>query len=354
MRGAIKEIFDKKSQYWGDYQTNITDVFQAYFQDLTRWRSYMSKTLPNGVAGLFSGPRSSWNIESFHALCIACWIHHPVEKGAYMVKLPADPYADRLKKHWIYEGILNTHLDSRESSHLSGKRAFSASKGFEFLKGYKELLVQLEGTPQMPWLLLKLEGHTTGMDGAIPHVKSYFHKKKYGVGLTASDSLHDFAESEAQKAKAEQRRIRITPRRAENYSSEYEQLLKILGLKDWLKERGPTVTVREILPSLFHATGYASPYKSPSALNTKTNREVAKIVRDYCDLAQKKQPDGKYLNRQIGKTHVVTDGMMTCLRELAACLEEDGDVTIPRTYRELRVTAGDLDASLATFRAAPP
>jgi len=69
----------------------------------------------------------------------------------------------------------------------------SASKNWNFLNGYKELLVQYETTKCRPYLFLKSEGHTTGVGGIIPHMQSWVHKSKHGVGKQASLALNALA-----------------------------------------------------------------------------------------------------------------------------------------------------------------
>ena len=62
-------------------------VFSARFQDIGDWRTFLRTHLNSDVSSRLKAPASTWRVESFHALFIACWIHHPTEKGSYMIDL---------------------------------------------------------------------------------------------------------------------------------------------------------------------------------------------------------------------------------------------------------------------------
>lgn len=81
-------------------------------------------------------PSCGWTASDFHALYIACWIFYPVEKGTFMIPLTAQ------QRKNVKSGYQN--LDPRWTSPLH-KHGRSAAKGWKFLKGYGELLVQMEG-----------------------------------------------------------------------------------------------------------------------------------------------------------------------------------------------------------------
>ena len=200
-------------------QLQVRRVFGPKFQDLVAWRTYLRTTLNSNVTDQLRAPLPRWSVKSFQALFVACWIHHPVEKGSFMINL-AELSNDQRS---VIEQAYNKHCYGRMSSHLS-ESGRSASKGWEFLQGYKELLVQYESTKGKPYLFLKSEGHNF-ISGIVPHMRSWVHKKKHGVGLEASPALHALAHPVSAWAGP------IEDRAAENYGKGYEKLLKELGLK---------------------------------------------------------------------------------------------------------------------------
>jgi hypothetical protein len=187
-------------------------IFSDRFQDMTSWRSFLRTQLNSTVAARLSASAANWRVESFHALFIACWVHHPVEKGTYMIDLAGLSVAQRDNIESAYKSLCS----SRKSSHLGGSGR-SASEKWDFLQGYKELLVQYEAITGRPYLFLKAEGHTTGLSGIVPHLQSYLHKRKTGEGLQASPFLNAVAVATPGL---------VEPRAAENYDKGYEKLLK--------------------------------------------------------------------------------------------------------------------------------
>jgi len=211
----------------------IKEVFTSDFRSPQQWTTYIGKHFgaSSPTVRTILDRSGGWGPSEFQALYIACWIFHPVEKGTFMLKLTA---TQRDHARAGYDS-----LDKRWTSHLH-EHGRSAAKGWHFLKGYHELLVQMEGGGKHtaglePHLFLKCEGHTAFSPA---HMKSYLHKIKKGKGKTANARLQELAR------KKEELGLGITERAAENYSNEYKALLRSLGL------RGKTVKVPEAAGSM--------------------------------------------------------------------------------------------------------
>jgi hypothetical protein len=305
-------------------------IFADRFQDIGAWRSFISAQLNSTVSARLAAPASTWRVESFHALFMAAWIHHPTEKGSYMIDLGGLSVAQRAQIDMAFK----SQCTSRKSSHLGGSGR-SASRNFDFLKGYAELLVQNDSIKGRPFLFLKAEGHTTGLSGVVPHVRSYLHKRKTGEGLQASPFL---------AAKAVEVPGLIEPRAAENYSKGYEKLLKKLKLK------GTMVSARDMAEALFRATGFRPNGNADIAtfVMVSTNQQLGTALISYCDAAT---VVGAGCLRHRGAGGFVTGEMIRDLRQLAQSLLADGAATRHRVHREIIATPAEIDASLATFNA---
>lgn len=317
MHGQIAELL--RSNTFED-QTTVREVFCLKFHDFEKWKIFLNKYLSTDVSAKLKAPANTWRVKSFQALFIACWVHHPVEKGTFMIDLSGLTQTQRDNVKKAYKDLLY----GRKSSHLSGSGR-SASKGWKFLNGYHELLVQWEETAGVPYLMLKAEGHTTGIKGIVPHLNSWAHKKKHGVGITASHSLNELGN----------RSNLVEGRAAENYSTAYKDLLKLLG------HHGKKVTIREMMTTLFEKTRYQ--YTGPPIANSNNN-DVAKVLQGYIDNG----------SRSVGKsTRDVTDDMIGELKKLVATFEQDGAIVKVRVFREIRVKPADIDSSLKAFRGFP-
>jgi hypothetical protein len=113
----------------------VQSVFGPNFRNIGAWRSFLRSTLNDNVTSQLSAPEMRWNEKSFQASFVACWMHHPVEKGSFMIDLSAVPPPQRS----TIESAMKKHCSGRKSSHLSGSGR-SATNDWEFLNGYKELL----------------------------------------------------------------------------------------------------------------------------------------------------------------------------------------------------------------------
>jgi hypothetical protein len=306
-------------------------IFSKSFQDMAGWTTFLRTRLNSTVAARLSAPASTWRVDSFQALFVACWVHHPVEKGTYMVDLSGLSVAQRDTIQAAY----NAHCSARKSSHLSGSGR-SASEKWDFLQGYKELLVQYEAITGRPYLLLKAEGHTTGLSGIVPHLKSYLHKRKTGEGLQASAFLNAVALAVPDV---------VEPRAAENYDKGYEKLLKALQLK------GKKVTARDMAEALFNRTGYRPGGNADVAtfVMVATNKQLGMALTNYCDAASTVGANGV----QYRGNGLVSGEMVQGVRNLAKALVADGDVSRNRVFREIVATPGAIDESLERFYSWP-
>ena len=228
----------------------------------------------------------------------------------------------------VIEHAISKKLSWRPSSHLS-KNGHSASKGWAFLMGYHELLIQFERTAGVPYLMLKAEGHTTGLTGVVAHCRSWRHKKKTGEGLTASPALKAFAASHPDI---------VDRRAAENYDKPYKEMLKSLQL------RGKQVTVREMMPRLFQNAGYRPICDNPATFfQSASNEQLGRALQDFCNTNPQLSGDGE----DVGLLE--DQAIIRNLYDLANSLISDGASTCGRVYNELRVSAAEIDSSLDYF-----
>jgi len=326
MNGRIAELIRSTGRR---DQEMVRSVFHEPFWTIEEWMQYLNaRRLRHGQAVknlLQQGHIADWCVQSFHALYVACWIHHPVEKGTYMLQLGNLPYPQR---HKIKQAV-ERHCASRMSSHLSGK-GHSAAKGWRFLKGYDELLVQVE-LSSGPHLLLKAEGHALNLSGFIPHMKSWANKDKEGEGLTASPALRYFAATSPDL---------VERRAAENFSPHYKALVHGLGFT--AKHDKKFVTARHVIKALFEQTGYIRTVGGNFFEEGVSNTRLGLALQSYCN-------NDRYRSLQ-NATNFVTPGMVTELRRLAVSLAAPRPVHHEQVFQEIRVTPNEVDASLQTFR----
>jgi hypothetical protein len=245
MNGAIGNYVKAAALGVTTARKHLKGVFCEPFQTVAGWDKALAP-IPGGDVEILLDRRGAWwTRECFQALYVACWIFHPVEKGSYMIQLSPQRLANVRE---AYDRLLASgDLTARISSHLS-KEGASAHKGWAFLKGYEELLVQIEGEGTgSPYLFLKCEGHAlTGFGlSTILHGASWVKKSLTGSGATANPALKRLAGNTAN----------VEARAAENFSTSYKKVLKRLGLS------GKMVTVGEMLEAMHGRR--ASPEGSP-------------------------------------------------------------------------------------------
>ena len=330
MKGAIGSYVKAASEGVPAARQHLNGVFAEPFQTPSGW-TRMLNNMPGGrVTMLLNRSGAWWTRECFQALYVACWIHHPVEKGAYMLQLPAAGYAN-VKS--AYEKLLASGaLQSRISSHLSKKGA-SAHEGWDFLKGYGELLVQLEGEKGgSPYLYLKCEGHAleSGLSlSTILHGASWVKKIFTGSGATASKALNSLAKSSTN----------VEARAAENFSTQYEKVLDKLGFS------GTMTTVEQVIEELAKRAGISAGGLPPQIKgNTHLLGRAMQGERGYIAMFRRQKD-------VLKKNKVKWDDKLEAeLRELANRMVATAVAHPQQHYNELRVTAPELDDSLDNFR----
>ncbi|MBV9763819.1 MAG: hypothetical protein JOZ48_03155 [Acidobacteriaceae bacterium] len=310
----------------------MTDVFGPPFINAAGWTAALNH-MPGGSATmLLNRAGGFWTRECFQALYIASWIHHPTEKGSYMIKLNPTQ-AGNVRQ--AYDQLLAAGaLQSRVSSHLS-KTGASAHQGWNFLNGYGELLVQIEGEAAgNPYLFLKSEGHPlTGVSGTAKHVHSWYVKTKTGKGITASPALNEWAKASTL----------IEERAAENYSPEYKAFLKQLGFK------GTLTTVEDVVSTLYQRAD------SPPLPGFNAN-VLTQVQGDTHALANAMlAPTGVlFCLRSLrgvlaAKQITYTDNIERELRAIATRMLATATPQAEQVYNEIRITPAEIDQSLHTF-----
>jgi hypothetical protein len=299
-------------------------IFSKGFQSEQDFARFLKVELGGSVAAKLKEPASNWSVTTFHALFVASWLNQPTEKGTYMIDLSHLPPEQVAEVRKAYE----QNLYSRPSSHLDGGGR-SGSKGFKFLKGYKELLVQMPEIETKPYLLLKAEGHSTGLSGVIPHMLAWGQKIMTGEGRLRSPELHALAHNETGL---------VERRAAENFSKQYASLLKQLGLS------GKTVTVHEMAGKLFEKTGHVPPQvdQLDEFLKEATNAQLGTALKSFCSS----------LSDQHGARDAeawITNEMLDELDKIAASLLSDPQGQRGRVFREIYAKPEDLDRTIGAF-----
>ena len=136
-------------------------------------------------------------------------------------------------------------LEGRWSSHLTTDidGASAGGEDWQFLRGYKELLVKIEKLHAYYYLMLKCEGHTLneGVGHSILHGLSWVSKKVTGSGNDVNPDFVRLIKDENNS------NLGISKRGAENYSNKYKALLKTLQ-KNHKKRMNKTLKGGEIVP----------------------------------------------------------------------------------------------------------
>jgi len=321
----------------------LSRIFEGPFQTYQGWQFYLAQNLQWGATGVLN--QMSWvqprPASLFQALYVACWIYKPVEKGSYMIPLQPAVLCEKVRQ-------AAEKLDSRWSSHLSKKGARSAGAGYAFLKGYAELLVQIEKDPRSDtqYLFLKTEGHGAM---SLAHLSSYFTKLKTGEGDTQNEALHHFAK---------QGELGIAERAAENYSKAYEALLKNIGLN------GKLVTAEQSIPRICEKLETKATLVNPEIWSRwKLQQTLIPDSGNKVDLADLVE---KVIIPTVEQTPLRGGQHVSAVRDAAKDLlwlaknlridardlhaREFGSPQISRFFQEVRVSPQALDSSLTDFK----
>ncbi|HQT67057.1 MAG: hypothetical protein B7Z78_12785 [Rhodospirillales bacterium 20-60-12] len=323
MRGRIADLLG--GPYPADRQA-CRDIFGPQFQTIAAVTAFLQANLRQGSvhAQLTTAQAGGWSVTSFQALYVACWLHHPVEKGTYLIDLSGLSLGQMTTLNTAFQ----QHLRGRKSSHLSGAGR-SAGQGWAFMNGYQELLVQIETLKGVDVLMLKSEGHQVSLTGIIPHAASFVKKKFTGSGAQASASLNAYSNL---------RPDLVSGRAAENYAIPYEDLIK------WLKLSGKMITIREVMYALFKKVKYPpNTGLLYTYFSNMDNANLGAVLRQYINAAR--NPGGA----QFTGGGKVTVKMLASLSDMADALIADGNAANDRIFLEVRATGQDIDASLQYF-----
>lgn len=329
MNGGVGGYILAASLGVGTAQRHMVQVFGEDFQAPAGWSKMLDHMPGRSVVNMLNRKGAWWTRECFQALYVACWIHHPVEKGSYMIQLDPNQHANVRD---AYNRLLQSGaLQARISSHLSGAGA-SAHEGWDFLKGYGELLVQIEGeTTHAPALFLKCEGHALGKGlslSTVKHGASWVKKKFTGSGATASKALQDWASYSSV----------VEGRAAENFSKDYEKLLKQLGLTS------TRTTVAQVVDALHRRAGFNNGLPDQLKRDTNLLGQAMLGFNGYIALFRRQQA---VLKRNGVDFNSKAEEELTGLAERMTATSTTHE---EQHYNEIRVTAADLDLSLSNFR----
>jgi len=330
MRGTIGQLISSTNQHNMKLKK---EIFHSKFQTGAGWTDFLKTHLAGGrvVSQLES---LNWQIQNFQALFIACWLHHPTEKGAYMIDLRSVAGKNRIKN-------AISRLDERKSSHLAKGGRTAAGRGFvdirpvkfrwNFIKSYQELLVQWELTGGSPYLYLKMEGSPiNSLRGFVPHILSWAKKELTGEGLTQNTTLRDLAEKDH----------RIDSRSAENFSPPYEQFIK----KDLGVTGGKTATVREVIVKLYQLVGRRDKFPLPPGLESMGPRQLGAHLQALLD---RKDLEGGLLYK--AELDAKRPGVTDALQKVAKLLVSEEEQIVDRVFQEVRVSGPALDRSINEF-----
>ena len=329
MNGGVGGVIMAAGLGMGTAQRHVGEVFGDDFRVPAGWSKMLDNMPGRSVVTLLSRKGAWWTRECFQALYVACWIHHPVEKGSYMIQLDAtqaanvsDAYARLLQKG---------DLQARISSHLS-KQGASAHVGWDFLKGYGELLLQIEGTGNAGrYLFLKCEGHALekGLSmSTVKHGASWVKKSLTGAGSTASKALKEWASNSTV----------VEGRAAENFSKDYEKLLKQLGFTS------VTTTVEQVVEALHRRAGFAHGLPANLKGNTVALGGAMLGFNGYIALFRRQEA----VLKKNGVDFTAKDEAE--LTDLAKRMIATSTTHSEQHYNEVRVTPADLDLSISNFR----
>jgi hypothetical protein len=259
-------------------------------------------------------------------------------------------------------------LGLRVSSHFSG-HGRSASSGWNFLAGYGELLVQMEGggkhSPgESKYVFLKCEGHTVTHPA---HLLGWVHKIKHGVGLMASPELNALAQDSA---------FGIRERAAENFNNDYKEFLKYLGIYDTAKklttvQQATKATWEHMIRALGRVPtcrtkliGYLSANGIDTGINARdvpalSNRQLALLITNVLvpivnDINAKNFDNGEmYPSDDVLAFTQAFKSAAPSLTSIAERLQSDaellGEDHEERNFEEIRLAPATIDRSLKEF-----
>jgi hypothetical protein len=326
MLGVIGSLIAASDAGSPTARKRVKGVFESAFQTSNGWTSTFNNYIPGwNVNSLLARTPGFWNRENFQALYIACWAFHPLEKGTYMLALSQAQVAN---VRAAYDRLLaNNELQHRVSSHLGGQGA-SAHEGWHFLKGYGELLLQIEEEQHgTPYLMLKCEGHPLeGGLSMLKHGLSYAAKRLTGSGKTASAELHNLAKDS----------LNVELRAAENFSPRMEKFHGQLGLS------GKVVTADEVVEACCRKIGLSLPNNLKHDTHSLGRAMLGPM--GYIAVFQRKAADLKKQKVEFS-AEIAAE-----LKALAERMVASPTTHQRQYYHEIRVAPDELNQALAVFR----
>jgi hypothetical protein len=312
----------------------VTSVFGPAFHTPAGWTYILGQLDGGTVSTQLKMGADFWSLETFQALYVGSWIHNPVEKGTFMISLPGN--AAQIVQGACKRLLKEKEMAGRVSSHMS-KKGYSASRNWNFLSGYGELLVQIEGG-LTSYLFLKSEGHPLSMKdpvGAGKHLKAWGTKIRTGEGEMANPALNELARSSP---------TLVERRAAENYSVEYKAFLKQLKLK------GKLVTVEEVVTKLCGLLDDAVLEWGYGLGKLQGNSQLLgqAMLDPNRGFLKTFQLEKETLS---GKKVEYTDQVHQELSEIAKRMATSPCSHSEQVFNEVRLTAADIDQSLAIFKA---
>lgn len=308
--GEIARLYFLK---FGGVQQTFKEIFCPDFRDPSVLKGFLGSKIKDSIEGNLN----RWSVGHFQAYFMLCWLHHPSEKGSYMIDL-------RNANVPKMESVIKENLIKRSywpvpgSSHFS-REGYSARQGWGFLNHYNELLVQLEEIRGRPFLFLKAEGHTTHGFDAIQHCVSLIVKRSPSKELTAiADDTF------------------VAKRVAENFSSGYKTFLSKLNLK------GKFITVLEMVQTLYDRlrtenTGVAKTELPMTISDEQLSDELKKVLK--LDMEHR-------ILEKIGLDREEVEEVRKDIEKIAGLLETTTpDLAFSRVFCEVQVTPRDLEST---------
>jgi hypothetical protein len=308
--GEIAKLYFLK---FGGVQQTFKEIFCPDFRDPTVLKGFLGSKIRDSIEGNLN----RWSVGHFQAYFMLCWLHHPSEKGSYMIDLRNVD----VKK---MESVMKSELSKRlfwplpGSSHFS-RCGYSARQGWGFLNHYNELLVQIEEIRGRHFLFLKAEGHTTRGFDAVQHCLSLLVKR------SPSKELHAIADDTF-----------VAKRVAENFSGGYKTLLSKLKLK------GKFVTIFEMIQSLhnrLHAE-HAGEFKNELPM-TISDGQLSAELKKFHKLDMEHE-----ILKKIGLSREEVEEVRMDFEKIAGLLETTTpDLAFSRVFCEVQVTPSDLEST---------
>jgi len=329
MNGDIGSYIMAASHGSATARRHLKGLFGDDFQNWGGWTTMLDHMPGGSVNQLLNRRGVWWTRQCFQALYVASWIHHPLAKGAFMIQLVGGQGANVRE---AYDRMSGKELPTRPSSHLS-QGGVSGAEGWAFLRGYGELLIQIEREDRgTPYLYLKCEGHPLESFFSLSTVKhsiSWVRKTFVGSGAVASQELEDWAAS-SPNAEA----------KANEYftATKYQKRLKQLGLTS------RQTTVEEVVEALYRKAGFSNSLPDLVKRDSHALGTAMLGFQGYIALFMRQ----KDVLKKKGVTF--DDQFAADLTAIAERMLEGAAGHTEQNFLEIRVRPDELDESLRRFR----